>query len=143
MSYIVRRHPQGFAMLRVKTRVAPSEIQGLGLFAEEDVPEGATIWRFDPGIDQVVDLRYVDPGDERARDFILKYGYQTVVDQPVFVLCVDDARFMNHSDDPNIVETEERSVAIRPIRRGEEITTDYKAFDRRYASRNPMWDSGE
>lgn len=130
-------------MLRVKTRVAPSAIQGLGLFAEEDIAEGATIWQFDRGVDQVIDLRYVDPGDFIARDFILKYGYQTVVDQPVFVLCVDDARFMNHSDYPNIVETEERSVATRPIAKGEEITTNYQAFDRRYLSQNPMWDSGE
>ena len=128
-------------MMRVKTRVASSPIAGLGLFADQDIAEGDTIWVFDPGIDQVVDLRYVSPGDPVARDFILKYGYQTVVDEPVFVLCVDDARYMNHSDDPNIHEINERSVAVRAIRRGEEITTNYKDFDRRYRSSDPEWDS--
>ena len=34
-------------MLLVKTTLRPSEVHGLGLFADEFIPKGIAIWRFD------------------------------------------------------------------------------------------------
>jgi len=60
---------------------------------------------------------------------LLHYGY---IDPRLrrFILCCDDARFINHSDTPNIVpEFDEGGygidVAARDIAEGEEITADY------------------
>ena len=33
-------------MLFVKTRVLPSRIHGLGLFADEDIPKDTILWKF-------------------------------------------------------------------------------------------------
>ena len=33
-------------MLLVKTRLAPSPIAGIGLFADEDIKKGTVTWRF-------------------------------------------------------------------------------------------------
>ena len=38
-------------MLLVDARVGPSSIQGLGLFAQEFIPKGTTIWEYDAGLD--------------------------------------------------------------------------------------------
>ena len=40
----------------------------------------------------------------------------------------DDAKFLNHSDDPNTHERRLSSIAARPIFAGDEITCDYGAF---------------
>ena len=52
------------------------------------------------------------------------------------MLCADYARFFNHSDDPNVRNTDDSSQngwcvdrAARDITRGEELTCDYREFD--------------
>jgi len=49
-------------------------------------------------------------------------------------LCADNAKHMNHSDSPNVVNGEdgdgvETNVAARDIEAGEELTCDYYSFD--------------
>ena len=41
-------------VLLVRAKVLPSRIHGRGLFAGEDIPKGAVVWRFDPRVDKVV-----------------------------------------------------------------------------------------
>lgn len=52
----------------------------------------------------------------------------------LYVLCGDDARFFNHSEDPNCFdfysdEEQDLTAARRDIRTGEELTCDYALFD--------------
>lgn len=56
-------------MLLVPTYVAPSAIQGLGVFAAEPVTEGAPIWRFEPGIDLTHARRAIGQGEEITCDY--------------------------------------------------------------------------
>lgn len=35
----------------VKTKIAPSKIHGIGLFADEFIPEDTIIWKFTKGFD--------------------------------------------------------------------------------------------
>ncbi|HEY4503795.1 MAG TPA: SET domain-containing protein [Candidatus Paceibacterota bacterium] len=52
-----------------------------------------------------------------------------------YVLCFDDARFFSHSDNHNCIDTisindkEGIDVAIKDIRKGEELTNNYRKFD--------------
>ena len=119
-------------MLRVKTFIAPSPIEGIGLFAAEFIQKGTLVWKFDVGLDQMVDLRYFEPPDELIRRYIIHYGFKSTEDEPIFVLCGDDARFMNHGRDCNLVDADFVTVACRDIEPNAEITCDYSTFDERY-----------
>lgn len=121
-------------MLQIRTYVAPSPIHGLGLFAAEPVPRGTKIWAFTPGVDLKLKPEQLDRLPPVARDFVLKYGYLSKR-SGLYVLHGDDARFTNHSAQPNLVSVgnsgshEDFDVALRDIRPGDELTSNYEAFD--------------
>ena len=52
-----------------------------------------------------------------------------------YILCADDARFFNHSDNPTCIDSdsipdeEGIDVAARDLESGEELTCNYKVFD--------------
>lgn len=121
-------------MLLVRTYLAQSLIEGYGLFAGEDIPAGTHIWNFDPRIDLVLEASCIEQLSPACKEYFDKYAYLDVRLKK-YVICGDDARFVNHSDTPNLVETyiigQEHGVdmASREIREGEELTCDYRAFD--------------
>ncbi|WP_375460601.1 SET domain-containing protein [uncultured Enterovirga sp.] len=113
-------------MLLVPTRVAPSPIQGLGLFADVDLPEGAEIWRFAEGFDLLLRPETFSALPDAFRTFLDTYGYTPQAFPGRIVLSCDHAKFMNHAEDPNTVGRDLSSFARRPIRLGEELTCDYR-----------------
>jgi uncharacterized protein len=119
-------------MLRVRTYVASSLIEGIGLFAAEPIPRGTLIWKFDQKLDTKLDLRDVSDGETLVKEWILRYGYQPT-EEPVYILCGDNARFMNHAPEPNCDDVGDLTIARVDIAEGEEITCNYGAFDRRFA----------
>lgn len=123
-------------MLLVKTRIGPSRIHGIGIFAAQFISKGEGLWRFEPGFDLELSkddiLRLSPPAQEQ----VLKYAY---LDKELnkYILCSDDARFFNHSKAPNTREVKSEdgygiTVALKDIHEGEEITCDYEAFDFKY-----------
>lgn len=105
----------------------------MGLFASEYVPVGQVVWRFTEGFDLDLDPRELDRLLPGARARLLHYGY---IDHALhrFILCCDDARFINHGSTPNIASDRAKDprgidVAIREIRPGDEITIDYGTFE--------------
>jgi len=119
-------------MLCVKTRLGPSPIEGVGLFAAEPIARGTVVWRYDPRFDLRLDMRDIPSDDLITRQWLMRYGYQPTAD-PVYVVCGDNARFMNHSETPNCDDVDDETVAIVDIAEGEEITCDYARFDARFA----------
>ena len=121
-------------MLLIKTKIGPSEISGIGLFSDEFIPKGTWIWRFKKGFDIRVDEEYPDSLKEPAKSYFMKYAYQNP-ETLKYVLCSDDARFLNHSDTPNThceedpEDEDTANVANRDIQTGEELTVDYREFD--------------
>jgi uncharacterized protein len=120
-------------MLLVRTTLGPSKIHGLGVFAAEPIAAYTVVWSFTPGFDLERDPADVDALPEHLRERLLHYGY---VDKYLtrYVLCCDDARFFNHSDEPTLVS--DRSAArhgvdraARDIAVGEELTVNYDAFE--------------
>jgi SET domain-containing protein len=115
-------------MLRVPTYVAPSPIAGVGLFAATDLPPGSVIWQYTDGVDWKISptelLLFPEPFQSKLRHYL----YQE--DTGLYVLCGDNAKYMNHSDDPNCDdEGGEFTIARRRISAGEELTCDYRLFD--------------
>jgi len=121
-------------MLMVKTRLGLSDIAGIGLFAAEDIPKGTVTWRFMPAYDRLLTEADIDMLPEPARSNILDHVYLDAASGQ-FVLCADNARFMNHADNPNTAGVHESGsiegfdVATRDIAAGEELTCDYRTFD--------------
>lgn len=115
-------------MLKVQTYLAPSH--GLGVFAGEDIPRGAVVWELDPRLDRLLEEM---PAEEPERGFVYKYGYRDR-HTGLIVVCLDNARFMNHADEPNTTPVPANGhaygadVATRDIRKGEEITCNYRVI---------------
>jgi len=115
-------------VLRVPTYVAPSSIQGVGLFAAVDIPAGTTIWEFTPDVDWRIPLKDMQLFPEPYRTWLLRYVY--LDESGAYVLCGDNGKYMNHSFDPNCDDVEgPYTVARTNIRAGEELTCDYRLFD--------------
>lgn len=115
-------------MFLIHTCVKPSRIHGMGVFAAEDIPAGTLIWIYNEKVDWRMsedDLsRFPEPFQSRMRD----YSYR--LPSGDYVFCGDNAKFMNHSTDPNCDDPEGRyTVANRDIEAGEELTSDYTTFD--------------
>lgn len=111
-------------MLFVRTELKPSPIEGKGLFAAERISAGQVVWAFTLGLDIVLPLSLLTSLPPVVQDFLNKYcsrygEYLTVY--------ADDARFINHSRDPNTRWDDEADalVSTRDIEVGEEITEDY------------------
>ncbi len=118
-------------MLLVDATVGPSSIQGLGLIANQFVPEGTNIWVFAEGFD----IELTDEQLEHYHQLLesaLKYSYR-YPGTSTHLLCGDDARFTNHSDNPNTRCRDDHTYATRDIQVGEEITSDYAEFDVRFS----------
>lgn len=122
-------------MLLVRTYLAASAIHGIGLFAAEPIAGGTTIWEFTPGFDLDLSEADLDRLSKPCRVRVLEYAYFNAARQR-YILCSDDARFINHSDTPNTIDrgfgaadAEGTTVAARDIQSGEEITSDYRSFE--------------
>jgi len=118
-------------MLLVRAELRQSPIQGIGLFALEPLRAGMPIWRFQPGFDQLIAPEIA----MRCNPWWLERYAQECPLTGYWVLCCDDARFINHSDTPNLSQVaplfDARFThdAVRDIEAGDEITCDYRIGD--------------
>jgi len=125
-------------MLLVKTKLAPSKINGIGLFADEFIPKGKIIWQFKTGFDIKKTKAELESLSEPSKNQWLKYAYLNPVNNK-YILCFDDARFFNHSENPNIGNAEQKKdgemadISLSDIQIGEELTCNYKTFDADYS----------
>jgi SET domain-containing protein len=123
-------------VLLVKTRIRPSKIEGTGLFADEFIKKGTIVWQWEEDFDLRIHEKELEKLSAPAKEQFLKYCYFSKRSNR-FVLCFDDARFINHSDTPNLKNVfapeagEDFDIALHDIHPGEEITGDYKEGDPR------------
>ncbi len=119
-------------MVKIKTYLDRSPINGIGLYADENIQKGTVIWDLDQKFDKLFHLDTVNFAREEFKMFLMKYCYldNDNFEGPMFVLCIDDARFMNHSDMPNTINGDgNKTIADRDILMGEEITCNYFEID--------------
>lgn len=120
-------------MMLIRTRVQPSAIHGLGLFAIEPVPRGTPIWRFQPGFDHAFTPGEIAALPVVAQEHVRWFAFLNPEDGSM-TLGGDHAIFMNHSAPPNTGAPPDAplpvtTVALRDIAPGEEITCNYFDFD--------------
>lgn len=117
-------------MLAISTRVDRSGIHGLGLFASAPIAREAIVWRFTPGFDLHLDPSLIETLPSAFREYLSHYGYINLRTGRYILCCDNNARFINHSDQPNIqpdfsLDRYGADLALRDIATGEEITIDY------------------
>lgn len=120
-------------VLLVKTRLGLSNIHGIGLFADEFIPQGTVVWKFHPVIDVRLTEKEIEQLSPPSQEQTRKYTYREK-QTGLYVLCGDDARFFNHSATPNCLDIfinteEDLTIAHTNINPGEELTCDYALFD--------------
>src|SRR5262249_53538182 len=120
-------------MMLIRTRVAPSGIHGMGLFAVEAVAKGTPVWRFEPGFDHDFSPEQFAALPVPAREHTRWFCFVSKADGHV-ILSGDHACFINHSATPNTgapadAEPSVTTVALRDIASGEEISCDYWGYD--------------
>jgi hypothetical protein len=113
-------------MLLVKTYLDRSPIHGLGVFAAEFIAKETKIWRFVEGYDRCYTPKQFAKLPRQAREFLKDYAYR--VDGEI-LFTVDNDHYINHSDRPNTYLKGGYAIALRNIRKGKEITNDYREFD--------------
>ena len=122
-------------MMLIRTRVAPSGIHGMGLFAAEAVAKGTPIWRFEPGFDHDFSPEQFAALSVLAREHTRWFCFVSKTNGHV-ILSGDHACFINHSATPNTgaptstnAKSSVTTVALRDIVAGEEISCDYWSYD--------------
>jgi uncharacterized protein len=115
----------------VYARIGPSRIHGVGAIAIRDIPTGTLVFAGES--ERAVWLARADvrrlPAAFRAlyEDFGMVDGDRIGVPANFNQLSV--GWYVNHADRPNLVAGDDgRFRALRRIRRGEELTADYRTF---------------
>lgn len=121
-------------MLLVKTKLGISKIHGIGLLANQFIKKGTPIWKFSKGLDIKLSEAELLKLPQISQDFIQHFCYHSVVDDS-YILPIDDARFFNHSKEPNVTsidvpdDPEGLEIALKDIEPGEELLCDCREFD--------------
>lgn len=114
-------------------RIKASPIQGVGVFAIRDIKKGTEIFK---GSLQYEEIEFTESElvglpqatKDLIHDFFPKTGPKYFI--PEFGLnSLNVSFFLNHSDDANIMNYEDgRMVALKDIKNGEELTSNYSVF---------------
>ncbi|MFO7607072.1 MAG: SET domain-containing protein [Desulfurivibrionaceae bacterium] len=120
-------------MLTVNTYLGPSRVHGIGLFAAEDIPAGAFVWKFNHHVDKIFKQQDFVAMCRKVDSCCLRHLLNSTYRRGSrYFYLTDNARFINHSDDrDNIVFlTDFAEVAKTDIAAHQEILENYNlAYD--------------
>lgn len=119
-------------MFVVRTTLGPSSIHGIGAFAGEPIRKGQVVWQFDPRLDLRFSLSDLAKFPPAVQEHIVTRCYvEMYLGEKMMVICSDNAQYVNHSADPNLIDSEDGLVehAARDIAVGEELTCNYYISD--------------
>lgn len=112
-------------MLLVKHFVSASPIHNLGLFAGEPIKKGREVWRFEPDYDVEIPSAMLADLEANYRE-VVRDCAEYFADRDVYRLGNDGDIFMNHSDQPSLLDLGDRMIAAWDMPAGEELTCDYR-----------------
>lgn len=100
-----------------------SESIGYGVVATRLIPKGTITWALDK-LDRIFTPEQVRAMDPLYQQVLDTYTYRNA--EGNYILCWDNARFINHSARSNCITTAyEFEIAVRDIHPGEQLTDDY------------------
>jgi uncharacterized cupin superfamily protein len=103
-------------MFYVKVKLKESKIHGIGLFADEDIPKGKTVYSDNNKLDLFLSEKEFSSLADNEKNTIKHYGF---FDKSVgkWHLNFDDMRFCNHSLDGNITLRSSKLIAKKDIKK--------------------------
>jgi D-ala D-ala ligase C-terminus/SET domain len=129
------RHIIEEGIARHKRKLKPffmrgNSIAGYGIYASRDIRKGEIIFKGEGKSQRVITKRYVDKNwNEEEKLHFRRYAYP--VSEELFILWDDDPSEwapQNHSCEPNSMYDGLNEIAIKDIKKGEELTLDYAQF---------------
>lgn len=116
-------------MLTVKTYLKQSPVEGIGLYAGQTIKKGEVIWEYFPLVDITYSpdewLALLEKVNKHSLEFLKRYAYK---ENGIYIVCMDNAQFMNHSDEHfNLTNTSDLKsmYATRDIEENEELLCNY------------------
>jgi hypothetical protein len=129
-------------MMLVRSHVAQSPIEGLGVYADQFIPAGTLIWKLNPDFIATFSRSALNALPEHIREFVERYSFPDFENADQLYVELDNGRYMNHSEAPNTDFTAfNEGYAVRDIAEGEEITCNYYEFDSTFAGAFPSWEA--
>ena len=114
----------------VPTELRESPIHGIGVFLTQSVEKGELIWRYDSRVDRVLSNEEVESAPPDLRRFLKTYC-TLHRELGVWVLCGDNGRHFNHSDQPTTLSLGIAfgdDIAAADLPAGTELTSDYRTI---------------
>ncbi|ARE41625.1 hypothetical protein RGUI_3484 [Rhodovulum sp. P5] len=96
------------------------------MFLGEAVTCGQRIWKYEPTFDTEIPEKLLDYLLDPYVE-VIKHNAEYLTSERVFRLGNDGDIFMNHSDQPTLVDRGEEMVAARDLKPGDELTCDYRS----------------
>lgn len=96
--------------------VRPSPIEGLGVFSKRSFKQGEIVLKWNP---KILTKQEVADTPEVERRYL-----NTLSDDTVVLMQIPE-RYVNSSEYPNTKIIEKSDIAVRDIKEGEEITSNY------------------
>ncbi len=119
-------------MFVVRTSLPQSSIHGISVFADEPIQKGQIVWQFDPRVEILLFLEEKQNFPVAVQDYLSMRTYiEELSSRKMMVLCADNAKYVNPSDDPNLLDTPDGTCeyTARDIAIGEELTCNYFISD--------------
>jgi SET domain-containing protein len=118
-------------MMIIETYIAKSPIHGLGIFAAHNLPKGLIVWKIEWNFDRIYSAPVMKSLPQPIKNIMA--GYASYDEERKFWLyCVDNARFFNHADKPNVLDEDLISFTARSIKQGEELTCKYSPWAKKH-----------
>lgn len=125
-------------MMHIKYKLDKSENHGIGLFADENISKGQLIYTASPLLDVDITQEQFDTLEKSEQDEIQYWGFWDDINN-VWHVDFDVSKFIIHSNDSTVTQDPTYSVAYlvatRDIKKGEELTQNYKEFETEEALR--------
>ena len=113
-------------MFLIDTYLDKSKINGVGVFAKENVKKGEKIKEVRPEFEIEFDKENLPSIPLALARFIDNYAFEREKGSNIVVLGIDNEKYLNHSEDPSVNDD---GIALKDIKIGDEITIDYRDFD--------------
>ena len=113
-------------MILIDTYLDKSKIQGVGVFAKENVKKGEKIKEVRPEFEIEFNSDNLPKMPLALAKFIDTHSYERELGSKILVMGIDNEKYLNHSDDPSV---DDEGYALKDIKIGDEITINYMDFD--------------